>query len=223
MFRQLNLFLAFLTVILIISPLAQARGRDGLHHRKETRGKRHQSQTVKGKHHLELTAEQRQAIETKVTEMKAAEADRSEIKKAVDLMLQGFGVELPERKGQRKHQHGGFFDQLTEEQKLLIDSKVKDMREAGANHKEIRKQVDAILKELGIEVPTKSKRQKLSSEQKAIIKQLLAEGASPTQIRQAVAELAIIDSAIATAPSKDLSVRKLRLTTLGKVKMNSLK
>jgi len=223
MFRKLNLFLAFLIVILIISPLAQARGRDGLHHRKETRGKRHQSQTVKGKHHLELTAEQRQAIETKVTEMKAAEAGRSEIKKAVDQMLQDFGVELPERKSQRKHQHGGFFNQLTEEQKLLIDSKVKDMREAGANRKEIRKQVDAILKELGIEVPTKSKRQKLSSEQKAIIKQLLAEGASPTQIRQAVAELAIIDSAIATAPSKDLSVRKLRLTTLGKVKMNSLK
>jgi len=38
------------------------------------------------------------------------------------------------------------------------------MREAGANRKEIRKQVDAILMKLGIEVPTKSKRQKLSSE-----------------------------------------------------------
>ena len=38
-----------------------------------------------------------------------------------------FGLELPERKSHRKHQHGGFFDQLTEEQKLLIDSKVKDM------------------------------------------------------------------------------------------------
>ena len=62
------------------------------------------------RHHLELTAEQRQAIETKVTEMKATEANRSEIKKAVGLMLQSFSVEL-------------------------IDSKVKDMREAGANRK----------------------------------------------------------------------------------------
>ena len=223
MFRKLNLFLAFLVVLLTLAPLAQARGRGELQHRKETRGKRHQRQTTKGKRHLELTAEQRQAIETKVTEMKAAEADRSEIKKAVDLMLQGFGVELPERKGQRKHQHGGFFDRLTEEQKLLIDSKVKDMREAGVNRKEIRKQVDALLKELGIEVPTKSKRQKLSSEQQAIVKQLLVEGASPTQIRQAVADLAIIDSAIAAAPSKDSSVGNLRLIPLGKVKTNSLK
>ena len=91
--------------------------------------------------------------------MKAAEANRSEIKKAVGLMLQGFRVGLPERKSQEKHQGVDFFDPLTEGQKLLIDSKVKDMREAVAGRKEIRKQVDAILMKLGIEVPTKSKRQ----------------------------------------------------------------
>ena len=96
--------------------------------------------------------------------MKAAEANPFRNQKTVGLMLQGFSVELPERKSQGKHQGGGFFDPLTEEQKLRIDSKVKDMREAGANRKEIRKQVDAILMKLGIEVPTKSKRQKLSSE-----------------------------------------------------------
>jgi len=52
---------------------------------------------------------------------------------------------------------------------------------------------------------------------------LLAEGTSPTKIRQAVAELAIIDSAVAAAPSRDSSVVELRLTTLGRVKMNNLK
>ena len=95
MFRQLNIFLAFLTVILIISPLAQARGRDGLHHRKETRGKRQQAKRAKGRQHLELTAEQRDAIKNKVTELKAAEAKPEEIRQAVGPMLQGLALIRP--------------------------------------------------------------------------------------------------------------------------------
>ena len=76
------------------------------------------------------------------------------------------------------------------------------MREAGASRQEIRQQINATLIELGIEVPAKSGKgrgQQLSSEQKAMVKQLLAEGTSPTKIRQAIAELAIIDSAVAAA------------------------
>jgi len=118
-----------------------------------------------------------------------------------------------ERKSYRKHQHGGFFSQLTEEQELLIDSRVKDMIEAVANRQEIREKVDAILQEFGIEVLIKSKRQKSSSEQQTAVKQLLSEGASPTQTRQTVADLVSIDSAIDVALSKKLSVKKLRLTT----------
>ena len=118
MFRQLNLFLAFLTVMLIISPLAQARGRDGLHHRKETRGKRQQAKRAKGRQHLELTAEQRDAIKSKVTELKAAAAKPEEIRQAVGQMLQGFGIDPAQ--GRKP------FDQLTEEQKSKIDGKVKN-------------------------------------------------------------------------------------------------
>ena len=140
-------------------------------------------------------------------------------------MLEAFGVEPPESK--KGHKRGGFFfDQLTEEQKLQIDGKVKEMREAGASRQEIRQQINATLIELGIEVPAKcgkGRGQQLSSEQKAMVKQLLAKGTSPTTIRQAVAELAIIDSAVAAAPSRDSSVVELRLTTLGRVKMNNLK
>ena len=157
--------------------------------------------------------------------MREAEANRSEIKSTVNRMLEAFGVEPPESK--KGHKRGGFFfDQLTEEQKLQIDGKVKEMREAGASRQEIRQQINATLIELGIEVPAKSGKgrgQKLSSEQKAMVKQLLAKGTSPSKIRQAVAELAIIDSAVAAAPSRDSSVVKLRLTTLGRVKMNNLK
>jgi hypothetical protein len=103
------------------------------------------------------------------------------------------------------------------------------MREAGSSRQEIRQQINAVLMKLGIEVPAKNGKgrgQQLSSEQKAMVKQLLAEGTSPSKIRQSVAELAIIDSAVAAAPaapSKDSSVVKLRLTTLGRVKMNNLK
>ena len=99
------------------------------------------------------------------------------------------------------------------------------MREAGASRQEIRKQINAMLGELGIEVPAKSGKgrgQQLSSEQKAMVKQLLVKGTSPSKTRQALAEFAIIDSAVA-APSRDSSVVKLRLTTLGRVKMNNLK
>ena len=100
------------------------------------------------------------------------------------------------------------------------------MREAGSSRQEIRQQINAVLMKLGIEVPAKNGKgrgQQLSSEQKAMVKQLLAKGTSPTKIRQAVAELAIIDSAVAAAPSRDSSVVELRLTTLGRVKMNNLK
>ena len=217
MFRKLNL-LAFLMAILTLSSLAQASGPRG--HRRGPESKGVEARTHAKRHPLELTSEQRQAIDTKVREMREAEANRSEIKSTVNRMLEAFGVEPPESK--KGHKRGGFFfDQLTEEQKLQIDGKVKEMREAGASRQEIRQQINATLIELGIEVPAKKGRgQQLSSEQKAMVKQLLAKGTSPAKIRQAVAELAIIDSA---APSRDSSVVELRLTTLGRVKMNNLK
>ena len=105
MFRQLNLFLAFLTVMLIISPLAQARGRDGLHHRKETRGKRHQPKRAKGRRHSELTAEQRDAIKSKVTQLKAAEASRRKSDNLWAKCCQVLALILP--KGKAKEQAKG--------------------------------------------------------------------------------------------------------------------
>ena len=153
MFRQLNLFLAFLTVILIISPLAQARGRGELQHRKETRGKHHQAKRAKGRQHSELTAEQRDAIKSKVTQLKAAEAKPEEIRQAVGQMLQGFGIDPTQRKGKGRKP----FDQLTEEQKSQIDGKVKELRQAGANRQEIREQVNDMLEGFGLEVPKRKR------------------------------------------------------------------
>jgi len=56
-----------------------------------------------------------------------------------------------------------------------------------------------------------------------MVKQLLAKRTIPSEIRQALPELAIIDSAVAAAPSRNSSAVKLRFITLGQVKMNSLK
>lgn len=221
MFRKLNL-LTFLMVILTLSSLAQASGPRG--HRRGPASKGVEARTHTKRHPLELTSEQRQAIDSKVKEMREAEANYSEIKSTINQMLKAFGVEpLESRRG---HKRGGFFAQLTEEQKLQIDGEVKEMREAGASRQEIRQQINAMLVELGIEVPAKNGKdrgQQLSSEQKAMVKQLLAKGTSPSKIRQALTELAIIDSAVAAAPSRDSSAVKLRLTTLGQVKTNNLK
>ena len=157
MFRKLNLFLALLTVILTISPLAQSRGRDGHHRGKETRTKRHQVKRSKGKLHSQLTAEQRESIKSKVSQMKEAEAKPEEIKQTVDQMMQGFGVDPVQRKGKKRGQGRNPFDQLTEEQKSQVDAKVKEMREAGTDRREIRKQVHSMLEGFGLEAPPKKK------------------------------------------------------------------
>ena len=151
MLRKFNLFLALLTVMITISPLAQARGRDGHSRGKETRTKRHQVKGSKGKQHSQLTAEQREAIKSKVSQMKEAEAALEEIKQTVDQMMQDFGVDPAQRKGKGQNP----FDQLTEEQKAQVDAKIKEMREAGADRREIRKQVHSMLEEFGLEAPQK--------------------------------------------------------------------
>ena len=155
MLRKFNLFLALLTVIITISPLAQARGRDGHSRGKETRTKRHQVKGSKGKQHSQLTAEQREAIKSKVSQMKEAEATLEEIKQTIDQMMQDFGVDPIQRKGKGKGKGQNPFDQLTEEQKAQVDAKVKEMREAGADRREIRKQVHSMLEEFGLEAPQK--------------------------------------------------------------------
>jgi len=157
MFRKLNLFLALLTVILTISPLAQSRGRDEHHRGKETRTKRHQIKRSKSKRHSQLTAEQREAIKSKVSQMKEAEAKPEEIKQTVDQMMQGFGLDLSQRKGKSRGQGHNPFDQLTKEQKSQVDAKVKEMREADTDRREIRKQVHSMLEGFGLEAPPKKK------------------------------------------------------------------
>ena len=157
MLRKLNLFLAMLAVIITIFPLAQARGRDGHRHGKDTKAKQHQIKKGKGKLHSQLTAEQREAIKSKVSQMKEAEATSKEIKQTVDQMMLDFGVNPAQRKDKGRRKGWNPFDQLTEEQKSQVEAKVKEIREAGADRREIRKQIATRLEEFGLEAPQKKK------------------------------------------------------------------
>ena len=85
--------------------------------------------------------------------MKEAEATSEVIKQTVDQMILDFGVNPTQRKDKGRRKGRNLFDQLTDEQKSQIEAKVKEVREAGADRREIRKQMATILEEFGLEAP----------------------------------------------------------------------
>ena len=72
-------------------------------------------------------------------------------------MMLDFGVNPAQRKDKGRRKGRNPFDQLTEEQKSQVEAKVKEMREAGANRRQIRKQMATMLEEFGLEAPQKKK------------------------------------------------------------------
>jgi len=84
--------------------------------------------------------------------MKEAGATRDEIKVAVEELLEGFGVEVPEDLGERRGK-GDLFADLTDEQRQQIDDTVAEMKEAGATRDEIKVAVEELLEGFGVEVP----------------------------------------------------------------------
>ncbi len=99
-----------------------------------------------------LTEEQREAVQEKTKEMRDQDATREEIHAAVAEMLKGYGIELPEDwKG--PHGPGGFWEDLTKEQREAVHEKIKEMRDQGASREEIHFAVAEMLKGYGIEVP----------------------------------------------------------------------
>ena len=154
-----------------------------------------------------LTDEQRTAIRELVETEKEAGSTREEIHTAVGVMLNGFGVELPEDWGQRlgrnQSSFRGPFANLTEEQRAAIRETIKTMRESGATHEEIRA---AVLAEHGVELPEKSGPRhrrgrfglrglgdELTDEERAeiraTVKEMRESGATREAIRAAVAEM----------------------------------
>jgi mRNA-degrading endonuclease RelE of RelBE toxin-antitoxin system len=104
-----------------------------------------------------LTGEQREAIQKKVKELQSQNASPEEVKVAVDKMLEGYGIEVPEKPDEFKEpigfRAGGFFDKLTDEQRKAIQDKVKELQSQNASREEFRTAVDKMLEGYGIKPP----------------------------------------------------------------------
>ena len=112
-----------------------------------------------------LTDDQRQTLREKIKEMRSQGATREEIRAAKAEMLKGYGIELPDNRGERRgfgHSRGGFGDNLTNEQREAVREKIKEMRSQGASREEIRAAVAELLEGRGIELPGDS--ESMSSE-----------------------------------------------------------
>lgn len=103
-----------------------------------------------------LTDKQRQAVREKIKEMGSQGAARKEIRAVVGEMLEGYGIDLSEKRGER-HRDGFrcFLSNLTDEQRKAVREKIKEMRSQGATREEIRTEVTEMLKGYGIELPDK--------------------------------------------------------------------
>ncbi|MCZ6854961.1 MAG: hypothetical protein O7G86_13690, partial [Gammaproteobacteria bacterium] len=101
---------------------------------------------------LDLTEEQQPAIRERVEELKETGASREEIHAAVAEMLEGFGVEVPERRIGRV---GHILEQLdlTDEQRQTVLETISEMKAAGATPEGIRPAVIELLEGFGIEIP----------------------------------------------------------------------
>jgi coenzyme F420-reducing hydrogenase alpha subunit len=110
----------------------------------------------------DLTKEQRESVQEKIKEMRSQNASREEIQATVAELLKGYGIELPEKWSQGQGFHpfgpgrGGFWRDLTDEQREAVRDKIKEMRSQGAKRDEIRAAVDEMIQGFGIKSPQDS-------------------------------------------------------------------
>jgi len=153
----------------------------------------------------------------------------------------GFGVDPAQRKGEKRGQGRNPFDQLTEEQKSQVDAKVKEMREAGTDRREIRKQMVLMLEGFGVDLSQRQGKRRgkgqnpfdqLTEEQKSQIdgkvKELRQAGATRQEIREQVNDM--LEGFGLEVPKKKRGGKrgfrgkgKRRYTTPGQVKRDNLK
>ena len=159
----------------------------------------------------DLTKEQRESVQEKIKEMRSQNASREEIHSAVAEMLKGYGIEVPEDSvGPHGHDcfgppPGGFWGDLTKEQREAVKEKIKEMKNQGSTREEIHTAVAEMLKGYGIEVPKDWRGSigfgqrhdgwgaNLTDEQREAvrekIKEMRSQGASREEIHAAVAEM----------------------------------
>lgn len=107
----------------------------------------------------QLSEEQKQQVMAKLKELRETEASPEEVQIALVELFGSWGIELPEdwvsRFHHRRHQGPGrgIMSQLTEVQRQIIRSTVRDMRADGAIREEIHAAIITLLEEFGIEIP----------------------------------------------------------------------
>jgi len=105
----------------------------------------------------DLTVEQREVLRATIKEMRDEGATREEIHAVVTEILEGYGIELPEYWGEGHRGFGrGFWGDLSDEQREMIRSRMREMRSQGATKEEIRAAVSELLESFGIEFPKNS-------------------------------------------------------------------
>jgi hypothetical protein len=101
----------------------------------------------------QLTETQRADVKAAIETLKASDATREEIQEAIGTMLEGFGVELPDR-GDRIAQRLGSV--LTEDQLAEVQAKIDELSAADASGSDIKAAVGTLLDGYGVEAPTRS-------------------------------------------------------------------
>jgi Spy/CpxP family protein refolding chaperone len=191
--KTLAVLLAALSIALFGAAAADARGRGhGFHH-----GDGNSFSLDRILDELDLTDAQRAEIDAKLEELEAAGAAPDEIRAAVVELLEGFGVEVPDALKSKLEQQIAKLD-LTDEQRAAVDAKIAELEAAGASEDEIRDALVDLLEELGVEVPAYLlghidrllSQLDLTEDQiaeiDALVAQLRADGATQTEIQDAV-------------------------------------
>jgi DNA-binding transcriptional regulator YhcF (GntR family) len=156
----------------------------------------------------DMTQDQRGDVQDMIKEMKDQGATREEIRAAVVEMLEGYGIEVPEDwpgPFGPGHGRGGFWKDLTKEQREAVREMIKEMRDQSATREEIRAAVVEMLEGYGIEVPEDWPGpfgfgpgpggfwRDLTDEQRQAVREMIREmrsqGATREEIHAAVAEM----------------------------------
>jgi len=108
----------------------------------------------------QLNEDQKQELEEKIKELRDAGKTRQAVHAEIGTLLQSFGVELPDnwtempgRGRMGRSNRGGFFTNLTEDQRKEIRDKRKELREKNAPPEEIQVALKVLFDRYGIEVP----------------------------------------------------------------------
>lgn len=139
----------------------------------------------------QLTEAQRAEVKAALETLKASEATRDEVQAALATMLEGYGVELPDRGDRLAERLSGV---LSEEQMAAVQAKIDELNAADASHADVHAAVGELLEGYGVDFPGRSDRLSsvLTEDQLASLRSeidaLRESGASREDVRAAFEE-----------------------------------